>query len=117
MLSGVIGAPLGDMPVQRFWKSGGWQTVRGEVSGTQRGDAFGIGRGWLLHEGLRRFHPAVFVDQGWAGARSDLFTKPSQLLSAGTGVAFFGGLFGPDAARTLDAGNIWRVNAYAVTQF
>ena len=117
VLSGGVGASLGGMPVQRFWNLGGWQTVRGYVSGTQRGDAFWIGRGELLYEGLRRFQPSVFVDQGWAGARSALFTMTPQLRSAGAGVAVFGGLFRLDAARPLDAGGTWRVNAYAITRF
>ncbi|WP_373069769.1 hypothetical protein [Gemmatimonas sp.] len=91
--------------------------MRGEVSGTQRGDAFWSGRGELLYEGLRRFHPSVVVDQGWAGARSDLVTKTSQLRSAAAGFAFVGSPFSPDAARPLGAGGTWRVNAYAVTRF
>jgi hemolysin activation/secretion protein len=117
VLSGGIGASLGAMPIQRFWNLGGWQTVRGYVSGTQRGDAFWIGRGELLWEGLRRVQPSVFMDQGWAGARSNLFTTTPQLRSAGAGVAFFAGLFRLDAARSLDAGATWRVNSYAVTRF
>jgi len=117
MLSGGVGASLGTMPVQRYWNLGGWQTVRGYVSGTQRGDAFWIGRGELLYEGLRRFQPSLFVDQGWAGARGDLFTTTPQLRSAGAGIAFFSGLFRLDAARPLDAGGTWRVNSYAVARF
>ncbi len=117
VLSGGMGASLGTMPVQRYWNLGGWQTVRGYVSGTQRGDAFWIGRGELLYEGLRRFQPSLFVDQGWAGVRGDLFTSAPQLRSAGAGIAFFGGLFRLDAARPIEAGGTWRVNSYAVTRF
>lgn len=117
VLTGGVGASLGAMPVQRYWNLGGWQTVRGYVSGTQRGDAFWIGRGELLYEGLRRFQPSLFIDQGWAGERADLFTTTPQLRAAGAGIAFFGGLFRLDAARPLDAGGKWRMNSYAVTRF
>lgn len=117
VLAAGAGASAGGLPVQRYWNLGGWQTVRGYVSGTQRGDAFWIGRGELLYEGFRRFQPSVFVDQGWAGARRDLFSAAQQLRSAGAGVAFFGGLFRLDAARPLAAGGVWRVNSYAVTRF
>ncbi len=117
VVSGGVGASVGAMPVQRYWNLGGWQTVRGYLSGTQRGDASWIGRGELLYEGLRRFQPSLFIDQGWAGARGKLFTTTPQLRSAGAGIAVFGGLFRLDAARPLDAGGKWRVNSYAVTRF
>ena len=115
--TGTLGSSIGDLPLQRFWNLGGWQTVRGYVSGTQRGDSFWMGRGEVLFEGLRRLQPSVFMDQGWAGQRSDLFSPARQLRSAGVGAAFLQGLFRLDAARSLDAGGTWRINSYASTRF
>jgi hypothetical protein len=116
-LSGSIGSSAGEMPVQRGWNIGGWQTVRGIIAGAQRGNTFWLGRGELQWDGLRRFQPVVFTDLGWAGDRRQFATSPRHLRSAGGGVAFFRGLFRFDAARSLEPGARWRVDSYAVARF
>ena len=115
--TGSVGSSVGNLPLQRFWNLGGWQTVRGYVSGTQRGESFWMGRGELLYEGFRRLQPSAFMDQGWAGQRSELFSGVRQMRSAGVGAAFLQGLFRLDAARSLDAGGTWRINSYASARF
>jgi Haemolysin secretion/activation protein ShlB/FhaC/HecB len=115
--TGSVGSSVGELPLQRFYNLGGWQTVRGYTSGTLRGNSFWMGRGELLYEGFRRLQPSVFVDQGWAGQRSELFSGVRQLRSAGVGAAFFQGLFRLDAARRLEAGGKWRINSYASARF
>jgi hypothetical protein len=116
-VTGAVGSSVGDVPVQRFWNIGGWQTVRGYIAGKQRGESFWMGRGELAYEGFRRVQPVLFTDQGWAGDRGDLFSRSRQLRSAGIGAAFFSGLFRLDAAKSLDAGGKWRTNWYANTRF
>jgi hypothetical protein len=114
---GSVGASVGNLPVQRWWNIGGWQTVRGVIAGSQRGNAFWMGRAELQWEGMRRLQPVVFSDHGWAGDRRDTFSPTRRLRSAGGGVAFFNGLFRFDAARSLDAGAKWRIDSYAVARF
>jgi len=99
--------------VQRFWNLGGWQTVRGVVAGSQRGNAFWMGRGEVQWDGFERVQPIVFSDLGWTGDRRAFTASPSHLRSAGAGIALLRGLFRLDAARSLEAGGRWRVESYA----
>jgi hypothetical protein len=115
--SGSIGSSVGDMPPQRWWAVGGWQTVRGMTAGSQRGDAFWLGRGELWWQRKGFFQPAGFFDVGWAGARGSMFDGARPIRSAGGGLAFFNGLFRFDAARGLGAGGRWRFEGYAVARF
>lgn len=115
--SGSIGSSVGDMPPQRWWAVGGWQTVRGMTAGSRRGDAFWLGRGELWWQRKGFVQPATFVDIGWAGARATMFDGGQPIRSAGAGVALFNGLFRFDAARGLDAGGRWRFEGYAVARF
>jgi len=116
-LLGSVGNTVGQVPVQRFWNLGGWQTVRGVVAGSQRGNAFWMGRAEVQWDGYQRVQPIVFSDLGWAGDRRAFSASPARLRSAGAGVAFLRGLFRFDAARSLDAGGRWRVESYAVARF
>jgi len=116
-LLGSVGNSVGRVPVQRFWNLGGWQTVRGVLAGSQRGDAFWMGRGEVQWDGYDRAKPVVFTDVGWAGDRGDFRASPAHLRSAGAGVALLRGLFRFDAARSLEAGGRWRVDFYAVARF
>jgi len=116
-LLGSVGNSVGSLPVQRWWNLGGWQTVRGVVAGSQRGDAFWMARAELQWDGLRRVQPVVFSDLGWAGDRRAFSASPQHLRSAGAGVSLLRGLFRLDAARSIDAGGQWRVDFYAVARF
>jgi hemolysin activation/secretion protein len=118
--TGSVGSSVGDLPPQRWWNVGGWQTVRGTTAGTRRGDAFWMGRGELQLDRFRRVQPVGFVDAGWAGARGTLAesVRPGAMVrGAGAGVALMNGLARLDAARGLDAGARWRFAGYAVTRF
>ncbi|MDF1504062.1 ShlB/FhaC/HecB family hemolysin secretion/activation protein, partial [Roseisolibacter sp. H3M3-2] len=106
----AAGESAGEPPPQRWWALGGWQTVRGYVAGTRRGDAFWLGRGELRWERPPYLHPVVFADAGDAGAGGTL-------RSAGAGVAFYNGLFRFDAARPLERGGRWKWDSYAVVRF
>jgi hypothetical protein len=113
------GSALGELPPQRWWNVGGWQTVRGVVAGSRRGSAFWLARSEAEWAGWARAQPVVFVDAGWAGAPGgwgQAFRRAAGVQSAGAGVAFFGGLLRLDAARPL-AGGRWRVGSYAVARF
>ena len=116
-LIGSVGNSVGQVPVQRFWNLGGWQTVRGVVAGSQRGNAFWMGRGEVQWDGFERVQPIVFSDLGWTGDRRAFTASPSHLRSAGAGIALLRGLFRLDAARSLEAGGRWRVESYAVARF
>ncbi|MEP6780082.1 MAG: hypothetical protein ABJC26_09355, partial [Gemmatimonadaceae bacterium] len=62
------GYSAGTVPVQRLWYMGGLHTVRGQIAGTQAGDAFWLTRSEVgLRNGFLR--PVAFFDIGWAGAR------------------------------------------------
>nr|MCU0625845.1 hypothetical protein [Gemmatimonadaceae bacterium] len=118
LASGSAGSSVGELPVQRWWNVGGWQTVRGVTAGSRRGDAFWLGRGELSWQRRGRVQPAVFADAGWAGDRDRLFDGAGRAIrSAGAGVAFFNGLFRFDAARSLERDGRWRFETYAVARF
>ena len=118
--SAGAGSALGELPPQRWWNVGGWQTVRGVTAGSRRGAAFWLGRAEAQWARWERAQPVAFVDAGWAGRRADwarAFGRGAGVRSAGAGVALFGGLLRLDAARPLGAGGRWRVESYAVARF
>jgi hypothetical protein len=85
----------GDAPLQREWRLGGIETVRGFLHGTLRGDSYWTGRVELAH--IRPiWRPVIFADFGWAG---DVKGWPGggesgeALWSAGGGVSFLNGFF------------------------
>jgi hemolysin activation/secretion protein len=84
--------------------------VRGYTAGTQRADAFWMGRAELRWERPPYLHPIVFADAGRAGGARTL-------RSAGAGVAFYNGVFRFDAARPLERGARWRWDSYAAMRF
>ncbi|MDQ6612716.1 MAG: hypothetical protein M3Y64_09815, partial [Gemmatimonadota bacterium] len=63
------GYSTGAVPAQRLWYMGGLHSVRGQLAGTQEGDAY-----WLVRSeiGTRSgfIRPVAFIDVGWAGKRN-----------------------------------------------
>jgi outer membrane protein assembly factor BamA len=117
------GASLGRVPVQRQWYMGGLRTVRGQIAGTEEGNAFWLARTELgTRQGVIR--PVVFFDIGWAGRRSEFFkTDPESLLGrsqplrgAGVGVSLIDGLFRIDFSRGLNVNRKWRTDVYLSAQ-
>ncbi len=109
-LTGSIGNSLGRVPVQHQWYVGGLRTVRGQVPGTQVGNAYWLGRAEI---GTRAawMRPVGFFDVGWAGSR-DAFSKAQPQRGAGVGLGFLDGLFRMDLARGLYPNKRWRFDLY-----
>jgi Haemolysin secretion/activation protein ShlB/FhaC/HecB len=116
-LTGAGGWSGGDLPPQRQWYLGGAQTVRGQVAGTQSGDAFWLGRlevarSWPI------MRPVVFGDVGWAGDRARMFDRPGQVMSgAGMGASFLDGLMRVDLSRGIRPVEMWRLDLYLEARF
>ena len=109
-LTGAIGSSLGDVPRQRGWFVGGVRTVRGQIAGTQDGDAFWLTRAELgTKQGF--FRPVGFFDVGWAGSR-DAFGKAQPQRGAGVGFGVFDGLIRVDFSRGLYPLKQWRTDFY-----
>lgn len=109
-LTGSVGSSVGRLPVQRLWYMGGLRTVRGQIAGTQSGDAFWLARSELgFRSGAVR--PVVFFDAGWSGTR-DAFSKAVPLRGAGVGMGFLDGLFRVDFSRGLNFNKRWRTDLY-----
>uniref|UniRef100_UPI00286D1C01 hypothetical protein n=1 Tax=Gemmatimonas sp. TaxID=1962908 RepID=UPI00286D1C01 len=109
-LTGAIGSSLGDVPRQRGWFLGGVRTVRGQIAGTQDGDAFWLARAEVgTKQGF--FRPVGFFDIGWAGSR-DAFGKTQPQRGAGVGVGLLDGLIRVDFSRGLYPLKQWRTDFY-----
>ena len=116
-LTGAGGWSGGDLPPQRRWYLGGAQTVRGQVAGTQRGDAFWLGR-MELARSWPIMRPVVFGDVGWAGDRARLLDRPGRIMSgAGVGASFLDGLMRVDLSRGIRPAQMWRVDLYLEARF
>lgn len=115
VVTGAVGTSAGALPPQRYWNLGGWQTVRGLLAGSQRGDAFWSTRTELRWQRRGLLQPAAFFDAGWAGDRARFGGRP--LRGAGGGVAVLNGLARFDVARGLDRGARWRSDVYVAARF
>jgi hypothetical protein len=109
------GSTVGEVPLQRFWYLGGSQTVRGQIAGTQFGDAFWMGRVELGTDDVG-FRPVVFYDAGWAGDRAD-FSKGRPMSGAGVGASLMDGLVRFDVARGIWPEKKIRANLYVEARF
>ena len=109
-VTGAAGGSAGRVPFQRWWYMGGLRTVRGQVAGTQAGNAFWLGRAEI---GTRfaAVRPVAFFDVGWAGSR-DAIGKTLPQRGAGIGLGFLDGLFRIDIARGLYPNKRWRTDFY-----
>jgi hypothetical protein len=85
----------GDVPLQRLWRIGGIETLRGFTHGTLAGESYWTGRIELAH--IRPiWRPVVFADFGWAGTGSDWpggGSSDDVLWSVGGGVSLLNGFF------------------------
>ncbi len=109
-LTGAIGSSLGDVPRQRGWFVGGVRTVRGQIAGTQDGDAFWLARAEVgTKQGV--FRPVGFFDIGWAGSR-EAFAKVQPQRGAGVGIGVLDGLIRVDFSRGLYPLKQWRTDFY-----
>ncbi|WP_373070406.1 hypothetical protein [Gemmatimonas sp.] len=109
-LTGAIGNSIGDVPRQRGWFVGGVRTVRGQIAGTQDGDAFWLARAEVgTKQGFLR--PVGFFDIGWAGIR-EAFGKVQPQRGAGIGVGLLDGLIRVDFSRGLYPLKQWRTDFY-----
>ena len=109
-LSGGIGSAMGRVPFQRSFAVGGLRTVRGQLPGTQQGDAFWFSRA-ELGVGSGAFRPVAFFDVGWAGSRKT-FGQVQPQRGAGLGFGLLDGLMRLDIARGLYPNKGWRVDLY-----
>ena len=109
-LTGAIGSSAGRVPVQRGYAIGGLRTVRGQLPGTQFGNAFWFGRAEL---GTRSgaFRPVLFYDVGWAGDRKQ-FGRNAPQRGVGIGFGVLDGLLRFDIARGLTPNKGWRLDLY-----
>jgi len=109
-LTGAIGSSAGRVPLQRGFAVGGLRTVRGQLPGTQSGDAFWFTRAEV---GTRNgaFRPVLFYDMGWAGSRKTFGQVPAQ-RGAGLGFGVLDGLLRFDIARGLRPNKGWRFDLY-----
>lgn len=109
-LTGSIGSSVGRVPVQRNWYVGGLRTVRGQIAGTQAGDAFWLGRAEIGSR-FSGFRPVGFFDVGWAGSRKT-FGQIQPQRGAGFGLGVLDGLFRIDFSRGLYPTKRWRTDVY-----
>ena len=109
-VTGSIGSSVGDVPRQRNWFIGGVRTVRGQVAGTQDGDAFWLGRAEVGTR-MGAVRPVLFYDVGWAGSRKT-FGQTQAQRGTGAGVGFLDGLIRIDVARGLYPNKKWRTDIY-----
>lgn len=109
-LTGSIGSSVGRVPFQRAYAIGGVRTVRGQLPGTQQGDAFWFSRAEI---GTRSgaFRPVGFFDVGWAGSRTS-FGRIQPQRGAGIGFGLLDGLMRLDIARGLYPSKQWRLDLY-----
>lgn len=109
-LTGSIGSSAGRLPSQRQYQLGGLRTIRGELPGTQGGDAYWFTRAEL---GTRQgaFRPVVFYDIGWAGSRKSFSSGRAQ-QGAGVGLGLLDGLLRFDIARGIFPFKGWRSDFY-----
>ncbi|MEO7363587.1 MAG: hypothetical protein ABI120_24865 [Gemmatimonadaceae bacterium] len=109
-VSGSGGYSAGVVPSQRLWYLGGLKSVRGQIAGTQDGDAL-----WLVRTevGLRNgfIRPVVFFDAGAAGSRKR-FGDASIQRGVGFGLSILDGLFRIDLSRGLFPTKRWRTDLY-----
>ena len=109
-LTGAIGSAVGDLPRQRGWFVGGVRTVRGQIAGTQDGDAFWLARAEVgTRQGIVR--PVGFYDIGWAGRRGTFGAVQPQ-RGAGIGLSALDGLIRVDFSRGLYPLKQWRTDFY-----
>jgi hypothetical protein len=109
-LTGAIGSSVGDVPRQRGWFVGGVRTVRGQIAGTQDGDAFWLARAEVgTKQGV--FRPVGFFDAGSAGSRN-AFGKLKPQRGAGVGIGVLDGLIRVDFSRGLYPLKQWRTDFY-----
>lgn len=109
-LTGAIGSSVGDVPRQRGWFVGGVRTVRGQIAGTQDGDAFWLARAEVgTKQGF--FRPVGFFDVGSAGSRN-AFGKLKPQRGAGVGIGVLDGLIRVDFSRGLYPLKQWRTDFY-----
>jgi len=92
----------GDVPLQRLWRIGGIETLRGFTHGTLAGESYWTGRIELapIHPIWRTivgdWRAVVFGDLGWAGDGSDWpggGSSDDVLWSVGGGVSLLNGFF------------------------
>ena len=109
-VSASTGYAAGAVPAQRLWYMGGLRSVRGQLAGTQEGDAY-----WLVRSeiGTRNgfFRPVAFFDVGWAGKR-DIYGKSGTQRGAGFGFSVLDGLIRMDFARGIFPSKHWRADLY-----
>jgi hypothetical protein len=116
-ITGAAGYSGGELPPQRAWYLGGAQTVRGQVAGTQAGDAFWLGRAELARS-WAVMRPVIFADVGWAGDRDRIVDRPGRVMSgAGVGASFLDGLMRVDLSRGIRPLQIWRLDLYLEARF
>lgn len=109
-VTGSTGYSAGEVPAQRLWYMGGLRSVRGELAGTQEGNAFWLTRSEVgVRNGFLR--PLAFFDIGWAGNRTRYGQSGTQ-RGAGIGVSMLDGLFRLDVARGLFPFRGWRTDLY-----
>ncbi|MGD2154614.1 MAG: BamA/TamA family outer membrane protein, partial [Gemmatimonadales bacterium] len=92
----------GDLPLQRLWRIGGIETLRGFTHGTLAGESYWTGRIELApvrpiwRTIVGDWRAVVFGDFGWAGDRSNWpggGSSDDVLWSVGTGVSLLNGFF------------------------
>jgi len=112
----AAGTSAGTLPAQRFWFLGGSQTVRGQVPGTQFGNAFWLARAEVAPtDGAVR--PTVFADFGWAGDRTRFRDVGRPMSGVGVGASILDGLLRLDVARGIYPRAGFRVESYVEARF
>ena len=115
-LTVAAGSSVGILPPQRFWYLGGSQTVRGQRSGRQAGDAFWLARVEAAR-GIGVVRPVVFADFGWAGDRRNWNRIGLPMSGVGAGTSILDGLIRFDVARGINPDRQWRIDTYVEARF
>lgn len=105
----AAGTSSGALPVQRRFYLGGPASLHAHRAGEVQGESFWLARGEVGWQGemLRR---SIFVEQGWAGARSEFAHAANRASAAGVSLSALDGLLRLDAAARLEGRPRWTLD-------
>jgi hypothetical protein len=113
----TVGGGVSDhAPVQRDFFLGGTPTVRGQLPGTEIGDAYWLSR-FELGMGSAGVRRVLFGDVGWAGPKAEWNHPGRPMSGVGVGASWLDGLIRADLARGIYPRKKLRFDLYLEARF